>query len=396
MIGYTAGNDTECKNDNDMNYNYMLDSFEADAPKKGQECRRNSDCSSTWGANDGFCDSFIGYKCSKKCTENTQCVEGYICRTDGRCAPKVFESVWVVSNFDTTIRFPGGSGIGCNYTIDWGDGSESELYTTCTDYIEHIYTTAGEYHIKVTGVINNWTCDNALTTVGHTDGFCGPYESIVSYSHMRYYLSGVISFGSVQLGERAFVLASELTHLSSIDIPLIGNSMNGCFMYAYVFNSDIGNWDTSNVSDMHQMFWSADSFNQDIGNWDTSHVSDMGSMFYGADSFNQDISNWDTYNVSDMGWMFMDADSFNQDISRWNTSNVIDMASMFWGASSFNQNLANWNVNKVANDVFFYSSMFRGSGFSINGKENWKKMKAKTESGWSKMDEGELGLPTDW
>ena len=65
---------------------------------------------------------------------------------------------------------------------------------------------------------------------------------------------------------------------------------------------------------------------------------------------------------------------------------------MFLSASSFNQNLENWDVNKVEN----YSFLFTRSDFATNGKENWTKMKAKTEFGWSKMDVGELGLPSDW
>ena len=47
------------------------------------------------------------------------------------------------------------------------------------------------------------------------------------------------------------------------------------------FNQDIGDWNTSNVNDMFQMFAGASSFNQDIGDWDTSNVFTM-YVFDGA------------------------------------------------------------------------------------------------------------------
>ncbi|QVK02553.1 BspA family leucine-rich repeat surface protein [Mycoplasma mycoides] len=107
-------------------------------------------------------------------------------------------------------------------------------------------------------------------------------------------------------------------------------------------------WDTSNVTNMIDMFKDAKNFNQDISSLDTSRVVDMGRMFSGAESFNQDISNWDVSRVQNMGELFKGAKKFNQDISKWDTSRVTDMNSMFNNASSFNQDLSNWDVHRVS------------------------------------------------
>jgi len=130
------------------------------------------------------------------------------------------------------------------------------------------------------------------------------------------------------------------------------------------FNSNIGFWDTSNVTDMSSIFENATAFNQDIGNWDTSSVTDMSSMFYEASSFNQDIGNWNTSSVTDMVGMFYEASSFNQDIGSWDTSKVTGMERMFWAADAFNQDLSGWCVTNISSEP---------AGFATSSLTNFKK-----------------------
>jgi surface protein len=111
----------------------------------------------------------------------------------------------------------------------------------------------------------------------------------------------------------------------------------------------IGDWNTSEVTDMSGLFRGFDfdnelnrehtvmrNFNEDISKWDTSKVTTMKGMFMGAESFNQPIGKWDTSNVTDMEGMFLGAESFNQPIVGWNTSKVSNMSCMFCEATSFN------------------------------------------------------------
>eukprot|EP00949_MAST-11_sp_MAST-11-sp1_P005102 g5102.t1 len=74
----------------------------------------------------------------------------------------------------------------------------------------------------------------------------------------------------------------------------------------------------------------------DISVWDTSEVTDMSNLFCAHDecvnnkksaaaSFNGDLSKWNVAKVSTMFRMFMSAHKFNSDVSKWNVSKVSTM-----------------------------------------------------------------------
>ena len=90
----------------------------------------------------------------------------------------------------------------------------------------------------------------------------------------------------------------------------------------YLFSNDGNfNWiDTSEITDMSNLFYKNAKFNGHIELWDTSKVTSMRCMFYEAAAFNQSIGGWDVSNVNDMKLMFYHADEFNQPIGSWDVT----------------------------------------------------------------------------
>ena len=129
-------------------------------------------------------------------------------------------------------------------------------------------------------------------------------------------------------------------------------SMVMALRYGNIYSGiNISSWDTSNVTNMEDMFQTNGEFNQDISSWDTSSVTNMHGMFESNSAFNQDISSWDTSSVTDMSNMFKSNSAFNQDISSWDTGSVNDMSYMFT-LSNFNSNLSGWVLAPVVTHMF--------------------------------------------
>lgn len=130
------------------------------------------------------------------------------------------------------------------------------------------------------------------------------------------------------------------------------NMFDGCYLST---NANFTGWDTSNVVDMATMFQNAVGLNGEVpglSDFDTSSVTNMSRMFSGASQgFDTNIGSWNVTNVTDMNGMFIVAYWFNQDLSQWDTSNVTSMREMFWQTGFYRSNLylgiGSWNVSSV-------------------------------------------------
>ena len=91
------------------------------------------------------------------------------------------------------------------------------------------------------------------------------------------------------------------------------------FIYS-LFEGDISEWNTSNVTNMDYMFYQATNFNSNIGNWDVSNITKMDYMFNNAEKFNQNISSWIFNDDTNINSLFEYAIAFQ---NRYNNGNPL-------------------------------------------------------------------------
>jgi len=262
-----------------------------------------------------------------------------------------------------------------NYQVEWGDGSiESNLAGDAT----HVYSTHGEYQIKITGMFpriyfnyNNPGVRRRIISIDQwgSIAWSSMEKAFAGCENLELLGTDIPNLNQATSLKEMFSLCRNFKgagSMNSWDVTNIEDTSN-LFSQCDVFDADISSWNTSSVEDMSGMFLGCDLFNQDIGGWDVSSVRVMNSMFSESYTFNQDIGDWDVSNVTDLSWMFASNGVFNQNIESWNVSNVTDTNAMFLRASSFNQPLGSWDVSSVVN----MSSMFSNAISFNQDISNW-------------------------
>jgi len=219
--------------------------------------------------------------------------------------------------------------------------------------------------------LNNWNTSevtnmsNMFLNSGGTHSFNQPIDNwnVSKVTRMDGMFNGNKAFNQSLINwER---VGSTLANVTTMESMFSGSIFNNGLASGI---SGILTWNTSNVTNMGNMFIYNSIFNQCIGGWNVSKVTNFGNMLLASTSFNNGddslpINNWVLNNTvganislaglfgSNLGNMV-----FNRNIGSWNTSKVTNMSSMFDKNPAFQQYIGAWNVSNVTNFTTFMST----------------------------------------
>ena len=339
-----------------------------------------------------------------------------------------FVSVWDTtktstgSSTATQIKLPLISTGSYNFIVNWGDGSTNKITTWNQAETTHTYANAGTYQLTITGTFQGFRFANTgdrlkLLSIfkwgtgfrlGATDQhFYGCANLDLSIVEDVLNLDGNTTLNS---SFRACTRLTTVNRMNEWDVSK-NTTFDATFYDSYNFNTYIGDWDTSNVTNMFAMFFTTTGtkglFNQNRGNWDTSKVTTMAQMFENQYYFNQDIGTklvtktngssyiaWDTLNVTNISRMFSLASLsgvFNNggssSIGNWNTSKMTTIRTAFQAQPNFNQDVSTkvvtvgsktyiaWDTSNVNDMAFTFIAGVGNTGKFNQNIGNWNTSK---------------------
>ncbi|HAP5685653.1 TPA: BspA family leucine-rich repeat surface protein [Enterococcus faecalis] len=141
-------------------------------------------------------------------------------------------------------------------------------------------------------------------------------------------------------------------------VGLDNTSLVGAFSGSTIVSINLSGLDTSQVTDMTNMFSSCSKLTSlDLSSFNTSQVTSMEGMFSGCSGLTSlDVSKFDTSAVTSMEGMFSDCTGLKSlDLSSFNTGKVTKMTYMFAYCNSLTYlDLSNFDMSQVSQmDVMF-------------------------------------------
>lgn len=161
----------------------------------------------------------------------------------------------------------------------------------------------------------------------------------------------------------AYYKGTSIPELDTSNVTNMSNMFNHC---ENLTSLDVNNWDTSKVTTMRDMFYYCVKLTLlDLSSWDTSKVTDMNNMFYYCSNLTSlDLSSWDTSKVTNMSNMFNYCINLtSMDVSNLDTSKVTNMGNMFSSCSKL-ETLSSINCGGITGTDSSGAGLFGYSGLS--------------------------------
>ena len=164
---------------------------------------------------------------------------------------------------------------------------------------------------------------------------------------------------------------TSITGLSNLKTDHV-TSMRAMFCRCTQLKSiDVSTFNTSNVTNMGEMFAYTGLESLDLSKFNTSNVTDMYLMFIGSINLTSiDLSSFNTEKVTNMNSMFMNSLALQSvDVSSFTTSNVTDMNNMFYNCPALKTIYAGsgWDTKSVTvgDQMFNYSTSLVGGAGTV-------------------------------
>jgi hypothetical protein len=226
-------------------------------------------------------------------------------------------------------------------TVDWGDGSSPEAFTT--DSPSHEYATADTYEIKVTGSsdafgFNTGGDEDKLISVAGVTGFDASDWSGAFYGANNLTSIDLTGIGAVTGFNAAIRNCSSLTFVDWGDLDVSGINVGTLGAFAFGTASltalDVTPFENIAWVTFLRTFDGTGITSMDVSGFDTSSASDIREMFDNASSIV--LTGLDTWDVTSL----TQADSFLRNANNALSTSAYDAVLVAWEAQAVNNSVS--------------------------------------------------------